>query len=235
MEQELPELERVKRLIRKMSERTTDRGCTEAEAMEAAEKVGALLKQFDLELSDVFIAEETCVQREFYMANEHFRSCVSGIAHLCSLKQYRDLGKPGVVLVLFGFERDMELALYLWSVVNEAFDTEWAKFTVEHGFARKTRESFEMGFADRIWSRMYDIRKQRDAEAAARAKDSGGRDLVLVRDALVDEEFEKTGIRLVSTRGPRVSNVSAFRHGQAAGNRVQIQTPVNGESRSLLG
>lgn len=235
MEQQVPELERAKRLIRKMSERTTDRGCSESEAMEAAEKVGLLLQQFDLQLSDVFISEEICIQREFYAANDSFHSVVSGIARLCSLRHYRDVGKSGTTFVVFGFERDMELALYLYEVIGEAFNTEWATFTVAHGFARKTRESFELGFADRIWNRLHDIRRKRDQENLARVKASGSRDLVLVRDHIVDEEFEKTGVRLFNATPKRIHDGHAYRRGQDAGNRVQIHTPVNGDARSLLG
>lgn len=234
MEQQVPEIERAKRLIRKLMDRTADRGCTEAEAMESSEKVGALLKQFDLELSDVFIAEEVCVKRELMAANEHFSGVIGGISRLCSLKYYHDLGQPGAVFVVFGFERDMELALYLYEVILEAFGTEWAKYTVIHGFKRKTREAFEMGFGARVRERLVQIRAERDAEAAARAKASNSKDLVVVRDHIVEEEFEKTGVRLIYGRSRPIHDRHAFRSGAEAGNRVQINTPLNGETQSML-
>jgi len=234
MAEELPELERAKRLIRKLSERTTDRGCTEAEAMESAEKVGALLQQFDLTLSEVFIAEEICVQREFYAANDHFGGVVAGICRFCSLRHYRDINQQGCVFVVFGFQRDMELAEYLYEVITEAFSTEWAVFTKDHGFARKTRESFEMGYAARIHQRLVSMRSERDEAAAARAAASNSKDLVLVRDAIVDEEFRKTGVRLISGKAPSIRDGHAYRRGAEAARKVALNTPVNGETRSSL-
>lgn len=234
MVDKVPELERAKRLIRHLSEKTADRGCTEEEAMAAMEKVGALLEQFDLELSDVFIAEEVCVKRELYAANEHFGSAVTGISRLCSLKAYRDINQTGVVFVVFGFQRDMELAVWLYEVIMEAFSTEWAVFTKDHGFARKTRESFELGFAGRVHRRLVELRKHRDAEAAARAAASSSRDLVLVRDAMVEEEFAKTGVKLGKARSLTIHDSHAYAHGRAAGDRVNLNTPINGETRSML-
>jgi hypothetical protein len=120
-------------------------------------------------------------------------------------------------------------------VIQDAFGTEWAAYSKIHGFARKTRESFEMGFGNRIWERLYKMREQRDAEAAARAKASDSKDLVLVRDHLVEEEFAMTGIRLVSGRKMVAHNRGAYGAGAEAGSRVNIHVPVNGDSRSLLG
>jgi hypothetical protein len=234
MAEQVPELERAKRLINKLLDRTSERGFTEAEAMDASAKVTALLEQFDLTLDEVVMRDERCVKREVYAAFDSMAGVAHGIARLCSLKSYRDTGKTGIVYVWFGFERDMELALFLWEVITEAFSTEWAVFTKEHGFARKTRESFEMGFGERIRTRLTEMREHRDAEAMARMPKSGSTSLVFVRDGLVDEEFEKTGVKLRLMPAKRVHDPSAYWKGDAAGARVQIHTPVNGEAKSLL-
>lgn len=236
MEQEKePEIQRAKRLINKLLERTMERGCSEHEALEASEKVTDLLKQFDLTLEEVVIRAETCVKREVYAPNDCFGSLVSGIAKLCSLVHYLDTGKTGYVYVMFGFQRDMELAIFLYETLLEAFDYEWALFTKENGFARKVKESFQEGFADRVWHRLYDLRVQRDEANAARVKASGCKDLVLVRDALVKEEFSKTGVRLSFHNKQRTRDSNAYSHGQAAGSRASINVPLNGDKRSLLG
>lgn len=230
----VPELERVKRIIRALSEKTADRNCTEAEAMAAADKVAQLLKDFDLELTDVFIQQEVCVQRELYATSDHWYGVIGGIARLCSLRHYHDLNQPGAAYVIFGFERDVELAIYLYEVIVEAFGTEWGAYSKINGFARKTREAFELGFGARIRERLISLRAQRDAEAAARAKASGCKDLVVVRDAIVDEEFQKTGVRLVSGKARRIHDRAAFHGGAAAADRVELHTPLNGEAQSLL-
>lgn len=234
MAEQVPELERVKRLVNKLLDRTVDRGFTEHEAMQASEQVGNLLKQFDLQLSDVIIREETCVQREVFADDDTATSILSGICRLCSLKHYKVGGSTPPTFVLFGFQRDMELALFLYETLMEALATEWAEFTRINGFARKKRDNFRMGFGQRVWERLVSLRRQRDAEAAARATASSSRDLVLVRDALVEEEFQKTGVRLVRGRGRSVSDSRSFNSGVAAGNRASISTPINGDVRSML-
>jgi len=45
--------------------KTTDNGCTEAEALLAAAKVAELLDRYDLSLTDVEIREAPCEQREY--------------------------------------------------------------------------------------------------------------------------------------------------------------------------
>ena len=58
------ELEKVKMRIRALAARTVDRGCSEAEALAAAQKVGELLEVYGLTMSEVELREETCIQRE---------------------------------------------------------------------------------------------------------------------------------------------------------------------------
>lgn len=232
--EQLPEIERAKRLIRKLLDRTADRGCSESEAMEASEKVGALLQQFDLELTDVVMREEVCRKIEVFTDDDTLYGVITGIARLCSLKSYHVGGSTPPTYVLFGFERDILLAEYLWEVINEAQHEEWARFTKVHGFARKKRDSFRMGFGTRVHKRLVALREQRDREAAERAAASSSRDLVLVRDHLVEEEFARTGVKLVAGNKRVVHDNRAFHEGSAAGGRVQIHTPVNGDKRSML-
>lgn len=235
MEQRVPELERVKRLIRNMLNRTTDRGFTEAEAAEAGEKVGALLAQFDLELTDVLVGEaEVCRQDRLFTDDDMVGSIVTGIARLCSLRCYHESGSSPPTFVIFGFERDIQLAQFLWEVTMEALATEWGLFVKENGYARKKRDSFRMGFSARVHKRLVDMRIERDRRNAERAVASDTTDLVLVRDAKVDEEFSKTGIRLVSRGRRTVHDSGSYHAGDAAGSRVSLNTPVNGDVRSML-
>jgi hypothetical protein len=57
------ELEKVKARIRALAARTVDRGCTEAEAIAAAQKVGELLEVYGLSMSEVELRQEACVQK----------------------------------------------------------------------------------------------------------------------------------------------------------------------------
>lgn len=229
------ELDRAKRLIQKMAERTTDRGCTEEEALSAAEKIADLLRQFDLRLDEVIIREERCVQREVYAADQAMGTVISGIRDLCSLIAYIDNRATGVTTyVLFGMERDIELGVYLYEICHEAADEGWAEYIQSTGRqTTKQRESFRMGFADRLFQRFMELKEERDRfHREQRAKvEATGTDLVLVRDRIVEEEFAKTGIRLTRAgRGRRASDSHAYGQGHSAADAVNLNSPLGGGS-----
>lgn len=222
--------ERAIRLIRKLDARTQQNGCTEHEALEAADKIGELLEQFDIELTEVIISEERCVQREVYAADEYSSAIVSGISTLCGLMHYRDLDKPSpITYVLFGMERDMELAVYLYEICAFAAEDEWAAHVNGGlGHTRKERESFRQGFSNRLWARMKTLKAQRDQHREDRLRATTGRDLVLVREGVVQEEFQKTGVRLVDGKSRRVHNAAAYHRGAAAAETINLNSPLEG-------
>ena len=61
---DLAGLGRLKSRIQGLRSKTTDNGCTEAEALLAAAKVAELLDRYDLSLTDVEIRDAPCEQRE---------------------------------------------------------------------------------------------------------------------------------------------------------------------------
>src|SRR5689334_23752137 len=55
------ELHKIKAKIMALATKTTDRGCSEKEAMSAMEKVGQLLEQYNLTMEECDVREERCV------------------------------------------------------------------------------------------------------------------------------------------------------------------------------
>ena len=55
---------RVKARIKALAEKTVSNGCTEAEAMAAAEMVGRLLERYALSMEEIDVREQRCVQVE---------------------------------------------------------------------------------------------------------------------------------------------------------------------------
>ena len=222
-------LERAKRVIRGLLEFTEERGCSEEEAMEAAEKVGSLLKQYDLELTDC-IARDTSdmVWGQLYVADDAISAVVTGIARLCSLKAYCSGRGGDMHYKIFGHAPDVELATYLFEVCSTAAEHGWVVYMQRHGFTTKKRVEFRNGFSGRVCSRMAALRAQREAEAAARAKTSGCTSLVLLKDQIVLAEFEKTGIKLTPRKGRRVAITAAYNAGSAHGATVNLNSPLAG-------
>ena len=121
------ELVRVKARIRALAEKTVSNGCTEAEAMAAAEMVGRLLERYALSMQEIDVRQEVCVQVEVPVGGKQRRpidGCVTAIARFCDCKVWisQDTGKP--TYVFFGFEADAALAGYLFHVIDRAMRTD---------------------------------------------------------------------------------------------------------------
>ena len=62
---DLSTVDKLKTRIQGLRAKTTDNGCTEAEALLAAAKVAELLDRYDLSLTDVEIRHAPCGRREY--------------------------------------------------------------------------------------------------------------------------------------------------------------------------
>ena len=67
------ELTRVKARIKALVDKTVSNGCTEAEAMAAAEMVGRLLERHALSMEEIDVREERCVQIEIPIGGKQRR------------------------------------------------------------------------------------------------------------------------------------------------------------------
>ena len=129
------ELAQVKARIKALTDKTVANGCTEAEAMAAAEMVGRLLERYALSMDEIEVREARCVQAEVPLGGRRRRpidGCVPTIARFCDCKVWlararRQDPVPGSAraeagsrYVFFGFETDTALATYLFAVIDRA-------------------------------------------------------------------------------------------------------------------
>ena len=96
------ELTRVKARIKALAEKTVSNGCTEAEAMAAAEMVGRLLERYALSMEEIDVREAHCVRVEVPIGGRQRRpidGCVTAIARFCDCKVWisRDGDMPSYV------------------------------------------------------------------------------------------------------------------------------------------
>jgi hypothetical protein len=83
---DLGALDRLKIRIQGLRSKTTDNGCTEAEALLAAAKVAELLDRYDLSLTDIEICDSECEQREYETYRKKrvpLDGCIGAIAKFC--------------------------------------------------------------------------------------------------------------------------------------------------------
>jgi hypothetical protein len=248
------ELLRVKSRIKALTEKTVANGCTEAEAMSAAEMVGRLLERYALNMDEIEIRTACCVQVEVPLGGRRRRpidGCVPTIARFCDCKVWLarattadplapdfDGTPTGNCYVFFGFETDTALATYLFAVIDRAVTTETSAFRRSNIQFRGVRlrqasTSFQHGVVARVSERLDAMLRAR--ESAVRAQSSTGTALVVEKHRVVEDAFRETDVRLVSmsATGRRVIT-SAFRAGRAAGDRVNLNRPVPGDSQRQL-
>jgi hypothetical protein len=234
------ELERVKARIRAMAERTISNGCTEAEAMAAAEMVGRLLERYALTMDEVELRETRCVQVEIPLPGRQRRpvdGCVPAIARFCDCKVWLVRGEEGARYIFFGFETDTTLAVWLFQVISRAMAVELEAFRARSPALRGTRlrqasTSFQQGMAARLAARLETMHQEREAGVAAQRQT--GTALILVKHRMVEDAFRQTGTRLVSGGRRYLRQDGAFRQGEAAGERVNLNRPVEGGRAGLL-
>jgi hypothetical protein len=231
------ELARVKIRIRALTERTVDRGCTEAEAMAAADMVGKLLERYALTMDEVDVRQEPCVQIEVPMGGVRRRpidACVPAIARFCDCKVWLTRRDDEAIYVFFGFETDTALAAYLFNVVDTAIKGSMAQFhNGKTGIElRRARNSFQHGMAARIAERLGTMHAQR--EAAVSAQRPTGTALTIVRHSVVEEAFKASNVQLHALRGLTTRRNAAFSAGREAGEQVNLNRPVGHNDRNRL-
>ena len=232
------ELSKVKARIRALAAKTVERGCSEAEAMAAAAKVGELLDVYGLSMSEVELREEACVQRRAAFsgpARAALRWIYPALLRFCECRGWTD-GRND--FVLFGLEPDVQMAEWLLHVVSRALQHEEARYRAGPAYAARREapqavlRSFRYGFADRLSKRLDELA---DARAAAMAErraaegQGGGRStaLVVAKERKLDEAFRGLGVRLRTTySSATVRDRGAFRSGAEAGGRVGLERPV---------
>src|SRR5690349_8243902 len=231
------ELAKVKARIRALAAKTVDRGCSEAEAMAAAAKVGELLDIYGLSMSEVELREEACVQRRLGLGGPRrvaLRWLFPALLRFCECRGWTD-GRED--FVLFGLEPDVQMAEYLLHVISGALAWEEARFRETPAYAARRHQaqavlrSFRLGFAERLSKRLDEMTEARHAAAEARRAENAGTStstaLVLAKERKLEEGFRGLGVRLRTVyTSATVRDRHAYGRGAEAGGRVGLDRPV---------
>ncbi len=250
----MAEIDKIKTKIFHLLAKTVEAGCTEAEAMTAAEKAGELMDHYCLSISDIQIKQIDCKHVKVVLdtvIGGTLHGCIGGIAKYCDCKcwfsrgrkQYKGPVTRGATYHFFGLEPDAMMAEYLYKVIDAAFDTELKRFKKSDAYHNTSRRkaataSFKVGFSSGIVSRLLEMKREREAELANRQREERtGRNLVVVKMEKVEEDFEELGVHLnKGKKGARrcSSNWAAYGAGQTASDRVNLNKAMTGESTTAL-
>lgn len=177
------ELSRVKSVIRALSAKTIENGCTEGEVNAVMVKIGELLQQYDLTMGEVLLNEEPMVEQEVELPTRNrdgFDGTYTAIANFTNTKVWLAGGghhsRSNKRVHYFGIESDVMMAVYLTNLVRAAGATELNKFKETDAYInatthrRRLTTSFVKGFTARVYSRLNKMKEERDQEMARAAQ-----------------------------------------------------------------
>lgn len=214
--------QKIRDRIRRLQERKTARGFSEAEALQAAEKAAELMKEFGLSEDDLLIDRRESPTRA---GGGSVRGALwggIGMATNCTAT-FTGFGRD-VTIVWIGREPGPEIAVYLHAMLDRAVNREVAEFRKGKFYrARRTSKTkaqavleFTEALIDRLARRLlalFDETRSEDAwEAAKAARDKAFPRAATVRPRKVTERFAE-----------------ARSEGWHAGGRVGIHRGVGGE------
>jgi hypothetical protein len=226
-----PALERLMARIQGLRAKTVENGCTEQEALAAAEKVAEMLDRYGLSLGEMDFRAQACEGIGIQTNRRRMApidSCVTGIAAFFDCRVWLESAKGAPLrYVFFGLRADVAAAQYLYEMVERAFESETDAFRRGpiyqdmEGERRTATNSFQIGLSRGISAKLCSLRDER----TARGSTTGGRDLVVVKADMVEEELAKLGLHLTSrSTGSRSKRVlsDAYAAGEAAGQRFEF-------------
>jgi hypothetical protein len=222
-----PGLERLVQRIQGLRAKTVAHGCTEQEALAAAEKAAELLDRYGLSLGELDFRAQPCDGIGILTNRRRMApidGCITAIAAFFDCRTWveQDYGMP-LRYIFFGLRGDVAAAEYLYEMVERAFETETDAFRASRLYAqmagdrRSATNSFQMGLSSGICDKLDAMRAAREAARHT----TSGRDLVPVKAAMVDEELAKLGLNLRTAGPARRRRVLSdpFVAGKAAGEK----------------
>jgi hypothetical protein len=230
---DLAALDRLKTRIQGLRAKTIDNGCTEAEALLAAAKVAELLDRYDLSLTDVELRDAPCERRAYETYRKKrvpLDDCIGAIAKFCDCRVWREKNPAGEArYVYFGLRSDVEVAHYLTELIDGAVRAELGRYKNSAEYRRFRHQdrhvangSFTLGMVASIADRLLSMKAERDAVAR-----SSGRDLVVLKTAVVDAELEKLNLNLRTVRrASRMVSQTAYDAGGEAGATTAINPGI---------
>jgi len=221
--------------IQALRAKTIEQGCTEQEALAAAEKVAELLDRYGLSLSELDLRQQTCEGVGIETSRRRIGpidECIPTVAAFFDCRAWSEKTKDGFLRhVFFGLPADVEAAHYLYDLIEATFVTETERFKREKLYAelypterRTGTNSFQIGLAHGVIRKLKAIRHERETAMQR----SGGRDLVPIKASVIDEELTQLGIRFHTRErnSGRTVLSDAYDAGHEAGQRFEVRAGI---------
>ena len=230
------DLDKLVQRIRGLREKTVEQGCTEQEAMAAAEKVAELLDRYGLSLSELDLRKQSCEGIGVETGRKRrgpIDDCMGTIAAFFDCRVWLEAAESGTLrYIFFGLPGDVQAAVYLHDLIVQAFATETMKFQAAEFYGslfsaerRSATNSFQVGLAHGIIEKLHALRRARNVDSSG----ASGRALVPVKQSIIEQEMERLGLTLRRVNTARRKVIpDAFNSGREAGEKFEYRPGIAG-------
>lgn len=227
--------EKIAARIRALLAKTVANGCTEDEALAAAQKAAEMLARYNLTVDEVEMRASPFTQEgDIFdgLVGERMWKIAAAVAHLTDTRYWTSpAGVVPVAINFFGFDHEVAVARYLLVICANAMNTEQERMHANYALLvanarRRKIIPYLDGMADRLHQR---IRKMKPPAPT-------GRGLVVLRNQLIDDAMEQMKLKLSerATRGSR-DREAEYLAGVRAGDGVALNTAMSAAKSNTRG
>jgi hypothetical protein len=220
--------------LRALLNKTVDRGCTEAEAISAAEKVSELMDKYGLSFEQLKLdsAQDECEASSFNF-NGHRKThpvvmCMNTIGEYTTTQPwYCRGGKRVATYTFFGLPSDVKIACWLLQTFHDAMNVSYrvyanntpGDFDVN---GHTVRKAFMQGMGMRLIERLNELIELRRTPVAS---NGNGRELMVLKEEVLAKALKKKNVKLRSTKTVMGDfSLGAWSAGRSAANKVAIHS-----------
>jgi hypothetical protein len=224
----MTEREKIAGRIRALLVKTVENGCTEEEAISAAQMAAALLAKYNMTVDEAELRanpfKRETVHREDEIG-ERLWKVAAAIAELTGSRYWRSpAGIMPVEITFFGFAHEVEISHYLLAICTRAMRDGRKAVIREYALMISSRRRRHLlayldGMADTLARRIRELI----------APEVTGTGLVVLRTSLIDVamQTEKIKLQKMRSRGSR-SFEDAYADGQMHGEKVGLNQGLTG-------
>lgn len=222
--------------IKALRERTVENGCSESEALSAANMLSKMMEKHGVSISEIDIKQADCVSGSIRMGARKIPSWMRYLSGLCS--DHYDTEpinqKTGNIhtIIFFGFPEDVEATTALFNMLHGAINVETTRYCLSdnykearwHTHTNILMSSFRKGILHRVMERLKEIKDDRDKNI----EKATGTSLVLVKSEKVAEDLKIAFPELGKADAPKQEalNGEALRAGYEVGKQININNQI---------